>query len=157
MAAELLPTDRQLPALLRKITLAAQQTGVEFVIFRPSGAQGRAVLHGAADQISVYGDYHQVGSFLAELANMRRIVTVSDAEAADQHRHRRTGSRHAAEFTASAYSLNTTRRRRLPAAPHAGGRTAARRRRPMEQVVTIPARPRGEGARRDRARRAPAS
>src|SRR2546426_8046408 len=31
MAAELLPADRQLPVLLRRITLAAQQTGVEFV------------------------------------------------------------------------------------------------------------------------------
>src|SRR5206468_4081512 len=36
MAAELLPADRQLPVLLRRITLAAQQTGVEFVVFRPN-------------------------------------------------------------------------------------------------------------------------
>src|SRR5213594_4385293 len=32
MAAELLPVDRQLAALLRKITLAGQQTGVQFVM-----------------------------------------------------------------------------------------------------------------------------
>src|SRR5438128_670177 len=39
LAAELLPTDRDLPALLRKITLAGEQTGVSFVLFRPSAAQ----------------------------------------------------------------------------------------------------------------------
>jgi Tfp pilus assembly protein PilO len=39
MAAELLPTERQLAALLRRVTLAAQQTGVEFLMFRPTDAQ----------------------------------------------------------------------------------------------------------------------
>src|SRR5262245_36192631 len=36
MAAELLPVDRQFPALLRKVTLAGEQTGVEFQMFKPS-------------------------------------------------------------------------------------------------------------------------
>src|SRR6185503_1006007 len=39
MAAELLPTERQLAALLRRVTLAAQQTGVEFLMFRPTDAK----------------------------------------------------------------------------------------------------------------------
>src|SRR5437016_10017959 len=39
LAAELLPTDRQVAALLRKITLAAEQTGVHFVTFRTSGTK----------------------------------------------------------------------------------------------------------------------
>ena len=33
LASELLPTDRQLSALLRRLTLAGQQTGVRFVMF----------------------------------------------------------------------------------------------------------------------------
>src|SRR5687768_1540284 len=37
VAAELLPADRQMPALLRRITLAGQQAGVQFVTFRPAG------------------------------------------------------------------------------------------------------------------------
>src|SRR5512136_1611004 len=36
LAGELLPTDRQLGSLLRKITLAGQETGVRFVRFKPS-------------------------------------------------------------------------------------------------------------------------
>ena len=38
-ASELLPTDRQLAVLLRKISLAGQQTGVSFVMFKPGAAR----------------------------------------------------------------------------------------------------------------------
>src|SRR5207247_414251 len=75
--AELLRADRQLPVLLRRITLAAQQTGVEFVVFRPNEVKTEEHYVEMPMQLSVYGGYHQIGSFIAELANMRRIVTVS--------------------------------------------------------------------------------
>src|SRR5438093_4764383 len=60
-AAELLPTDRELPTLLRRITLAAQQTGVEFVVFRPSNAKTEEHYTEMPIQLSVYGGYHQIG------------------------------------------------------------------------------------------------
>lgn len=108
VAAELLPEDRQLPALLRRITLSAQQTGVEFISFRPAAVQTQEYFTEVPLQISVNGGYHQVGSFLAELANMRRIITVKNVRLTtntDQDNALLTTS---AEFTASAYSLNTT-------------------------------------------------
>ena len=80
LAAELLPTDRQVAALLRKITLAAQQTGVRFVTFRPSGPKNEQYYTEMPLQITVNGGYHQIGSFLAELANLRRIITVSNVK-----------------------------------------------------------------------------
>lgn len=109
LAAELLPTDRQMAALLRKITLSAQQTGVEFITFRPSGAKTEQYYTALPLQVKVNGGYHQVGSFLAELANMRRIITVSDVKlktnmSTNNNNGLLTTS---AEFTASAYSLNT--------------------------------------------------
>lgn len=105
LAAELLPADRQMPALLRKITLAGQQSGVEFVTFRPNGIKPQDHYTELPLQLHVQGGYHQVGSFLAELANMRRIVTVSNLSLktypqGDQYKTT------AAEFNASAYSLN---------------------------------------------------
>ena len=105
MAAELLPTDRQLPALLRKITLAAQQTGVDFVAFRPSDERSEQHYTELPVQISVFGDYHKIGSFIAELANMRRILTVSNLTLRANTKSE-TGVTTSAEFTASAYSLN---------------------------------------------------
>ena len=107
MASELLPTERQLPTLLRKITLAGQQTGITFTMFRPGPVQPSDYHTEMPIQVSVSGDYHSVGSFLAELANMRRIVTVSNLKLTSNSKNDGTGST-VAEFTASAYSLNTT-------------------------------------------------
>src|SRR5206468_7346134 len=58
LAAELLPTDRQVAALLRKITLAAEQTGVHFVTLRPSGPENEQYYAEMPLQISVNGGYH---------------------------------------------------------------------------------------------------
>jgi len=106
LAAELLPTDRQLSTLLRKITLAGQQTGVQFVMFKP-GSQRPMEYHTEMPvQISVTGPYHNIGSFLAELSNMRRIVTVSNLHLTTNARGEDGTT--SAEFVASAYSLNTS-------------------------------------------------
>lgn len=105
MAAELLPTDRQMPTLLRKITLAAQQTGVEFVVFKPEGAHAEQHYTEMPLQISVYGEYHKIGSFVAELANMRRIVTVANLKLKTKTSTDENVTT-SADFTASAYSLN---------------------------------------------------
>src|SRR6185503_922428 len=92
--------------LLRKITLAGQQTGVTFTMFRPGAVQPSDYHTEMPIAVSVAGDYHSVGSFLAELANMRRIVTVSNLKLTTNNKNDGTGST-VAEFTASAYSLNT--------------------------------------------------
>ena len=106
MASELLPTDRQLPTLLRKITLAGQQTGVTFTMFRPGSMKPSDYHTEMPINVAVSGDYHSVGSFLAELSNMRRIVTVSNLKLVTNGKSDGAGST-IAEFTASAYSLNT--------------------------------------------------
>ena len=107
MAAELLPADRQMAALLRKITLAAQQTGCQFVVFRPAGPRSDTYYTELPLQLSVNGGYHQVGSFLAELANMRRIITVANLKLKNNGSTKGDdGLTTSVDFTASAYSLN---------------------------------------------------
>ncbi len=109
LAAELLPTDRQLASLLRRITLAGQETGVQFLLFKPASSKSEAYYTQMPVQISVTGGYHQVGSFLAELANLRRIVTVTDVRLkVNTGANANALSTTSAEFTASAYSLNTS-------------------------------------------------
>jgi len=107
MAAELLPVDRQFPALLRKVTLAGEQTGVEFQMFKPSLPHPETYYTQLPVDITVNGGYHQVGAFLAELANMRRIVTVSNLKMSATTKVDDPGTT-SASITASAYSLNTT-------------------------------------------------
>ena len=105
-ASELLPTDRQLAVLLRKISLAGQQTGVAFVMFKPGATKAESYYTEMPVEISVYGGYHQIGSFLAELANMRRIVTVSNIHLTSNTKGDGLATT-MASVTASAYSLNT--------------------------------------------------
>ena len=114
LASELLPTDRQLSTMLRKITLAGQQTGVSFVLFRPGGNRPAEYHTELPVQISVQGNYHDVGAFLAELANMRRIVTVSNLKLTSVTKQ--GDGTTLADFTASAYSLNTAPTQPAPAA-----------------------------------------
>lgn len=106
LASELLPTDKQFAVLLRKITLAGQQTGVTFATFRPESPRPNEYHTELPINISVSGQYHSVGSFLAELANLRRIVTVSNLKLTTNSKNDMPGTT-IAEFTASAYSLNT--------------------------------------------------
>jgi len=108
-AAELLPTERQLPVLMRRISLAAQQSGVGFSMFRPAGPRNEQHYTETPIQISVFGNYHQIGSFLAELANMRRIVTVAHVQLKTNANIRDVDASAVAEFTASSYHLTTTR------------------------------------------------
>jgi type IV pilus assembly protein PilO len=105
-AAELLPTDRQIPVLLRRITLAAQQTGVEFAVFRPADVKTEQHYTELPLQLSVFGGYHQVGSFVAELSNMKRIITVTNLQLKANAKGSDATATVSAEFTASAYSLN---------------------------------------------------
>jgi type IV pilus assembly protein PilO len=105
MAAELLPADHEMPALLRKLTLAGEQTGVTFVSFRPGGLRPETYYTEMPIEITVHGDYHQTGAFLAELANMRRIVTVNNLKVTSNDKGDDGSS--VVSMTASAYSLNT--------------------------------------------------
>jgi len=111
LASELLPADRQLPTLLRKITLAGQQTGITFTLFRPAAMKPSDYHTEMPINVAVSGDYHAVGSFLAELSNMRRIVTVTNLKLTTNNKPDGSGTT-TAEFTASAFSLNTA-----PASP----------------------------------------
>jgi len=128
MAAELLPTERQLAVLLRKISLAGQQTGVTFVMFKPAPARAETYYTTMPIDIMVFGGYHQVGSFLAELANLRRIVTVSNMRLTSNTKGDGLATT-SASMTASAYSLiaNPTPAP-APATPPA----------PKEETVDVP-------------------
>jgi type IV pilus assembly protein PilO len=108
MAAELLPADKELPTLLRKVTLAAEETGCRFMSFRPGVARPQQYYSEMPMQISITGDYHSVGSFLAELANMRRIITVSGVHLKPTPKGNGSSDlgTTTADFVASAFSLN---------------------------------------------------
>ncbi len=76
-AQELLPEEKEMPDLLRQVTMAGSRAGIEFALFQP-GAQVAKEFHSEHPvTVTVRGNYHQVGSFLGRLSNMERIVNVS--------------------------------------------------------------------------------
>jgi type IV pilus assembly protein PilO len=77
-AQELLPEEKEMPDLLRAVTTAGSRAGVEFALFQPKPSVAAEFHTAHPIQVTVRGTYHQVGSFLGRLANMDRIVNVTD-------------------------------------------------------------------------------
>lgn len=105
MAAELLPPDREVPGLLRKITLAGQQSGIIFQQVRPEPPVTKEHYVELPIHITVRGGYHQIGQFLAQLANLERIVNVGTVSLASFTAPDETGTCEA-NFQITAYMMN---------------------------------------------------
>jgi type IV pilus assembly protein PilO len=106
MAAELLPTEKEMPGVLRRLTLAGQQCGVQFESFRPDPEIGRDHYTEVPIQLKVVGGYHQVGQFLAEVANMPRIMRVSNLQIQANTKSEDPDQTTAADLVITVYTLN---------------------------------------------------
>jgi type IV pilus assembly protein PilO len=77
VAQELLPSQKEVASLLRKVTLAGQEAGVKFLLFKPGEAKAQAYFTENPVQVSVTGGFHRAGTFLSEIAELSRLVNVS--------------------------------------------------------------------------------
>lgn len=77
VAQTLLPEENEMPDLLRKVTAAGQQSGVEFELFRPQTPVNQGFYSDNPVEVRIAGGFHQTGVFLSRLANLNRIVNVS--------------------------------------------------------------------------------
>lgn len=77
VAQTLLPEQNEMPNLLRKVTAAGQQSGVEFELFRPTNTVSQGFYSDNPVEVRIQGGYHQTAVFLSRLANLNRIVNVS--------------------------------------------------------------------------------
>jgi type IV pilus assembly protein PilO len=78
VASTLLPEENEMPALLRKVTAAGKQSGIDFKLFRPEPTLVREFYTDNPVSVRVQGGYHQTGVFLSRLANLNRIVNVEN-------------------------------------------------------------------------------
>ena len=111
-AQKLLPEEKEMPDLLRRVTTAGVRAGVEFVLFEPQSPAPRDFYSEHPVKVKVRGGFHQVGIFLSRLANMPRIVNVSRLQLVQPTAPKSRGKRQiknfstvGAEFTLSAYTL----------------------------------------------------
>ena len=112
-AQELLPQEEEMPDLLRKVTTAGNKAGVEFMLFQPKPPVVKEMFKEHPVSVRVRGGYHELGIFLTRLANLSRIVNVTDlkinaAVAAKDTKKSRVNTLNEtiiADFTLSAYTL----------------------------------------------------
>lgn len=76
VAQDLLPEQNEISPLLRQITAAGTQSGLEFVRFAPQPALAHGFYAENPIQVEVEGSYHQVGNFISQLSNLNRIINV---------------------------------------------------------------------------------
>ena len=77
-AQKLLPTQKEMEGLLKDITLAGQNSGVTFLLFRPMDATEHNYYFEHPIQIKTSSNFHQLGQFLSKIATMNRIVNVME-------------------------------------------------------------------------------
>jgi type IV pilus assembly protein PilO len=77
-AQSLLPQEKEVAELLRKITRAGNQAGIDFLLFEPQPQIRKEFIAENPVKIKVQGQYHQLGIFLSKVANLDRIVNVSN-------------------------------------------------------------------------------
>jgi type IV pilus assembly protein PilO len=77
-AQGLLPKDKEVADLLRKVTRIGSQAGIDFLLFEPQAAVPKEFITENPVKVRVRGEYHQLGIFLSKVANLDRIVNVSN-------------------------------------------------------------------------------
>jgi type IV pilus assembly protein PilO len=77
-AQGLLPKEKEVADLLRKVTRVGNQAGVDFLLFEPQAPVPKEFITENPVKVTVRGEYHQLGIFLSKVANLDRIINVSN-------------------------------------------------------------------------------
>jgi len=77
VAQELLPSQKEVASLLRKVTIAGQESGVHFTLFKPGDPKPSTYFTENPVQVTVTGGFHRAGAFLGEISDLSRLVNVS--------------------------------------------------------------------------------
>ena len=104
VAQELLPTQKEVASLLRKVTIAGQESGVKFVLFKPGAPNPGTDFTENPVQVTVTGGFHRAGQFLGEIAELSRLVNVSQLRVKGFEKGDLDDTVQA-EFVATAYTL----------------------------------------------------
>ncbi len=108
-AQSLLPHEKEVAQLLRKVTRAGTQAGIEFDLFEPQPPIAKEFITENPVKVRVRGDYHEVGVFLSKVANLDRIINVSNLRVQPFKDKDNTGGFTVeAEMTMTAFTMQET-------------------------------------------------
>lgn len=87
---EFIPQSEEVPELLDAISKEAQLTGIELSRIRPQAAEVGEFYTKQIWELSVLGDYHAVGRYLARIASLPRIIKPTNIQIATAPQSRAT-------------------------------------------------------------------
>ena len=77
-AKKMLPTEASISTLLTTLTKRSAKNEVKIKHLKPLGRSSKEKYDEIRIEMEVHGGYHNIGSFLADLNNMERIVNVKN-------------------------------------------------------------------------------
>jgi type IV pilus assembly protein PilO len=78
-----LPNSKEIPSLLTSITTVGKNAGLDFLVFRPKSEIPKDFYADVPVDIVVSGSYFSVANFFAAVANLPRIVNISNVAFTD--------------------------------------------------------------------------
>ncbi|MBN2706227.1 MAG: type 4a pilus biogenesis protein PilO [Deltaproteobacteria bacterium] len=78
-----LPDDKEIPALLLKISKLGKDAKLDFNLFQPLATRNRDFYAEVPIDVEVSGSYHAVGRFFSQICAMPRIVNIRDFSLGD--------------------------------------------------------------------------
>ena len=78
-----LPNSKEIPSLLTSITALGKNAGLDFLVFRPKGEVVKDFYAEVPVDIVVSGSYFSVANFFAAIANLPRIVNITNVAFSD--------------------------------------------------------------------------
>lgn len=78
-----LPNSKEIPALLTSITTIGKNAGLDFLVFKPKPESKKGFYADVPVDITVSGSYFSVANFFAAVANLPRIVNITNVDFAE--------------------------------------------------------------------------
>jgi type IV pilus assembly protein PilO len=101
-----LPEEKDIPRLLTQVNTLGQQSGLEFLLFRPGAPVKKGFYAEVPIDVRVEGQYHSLGGFLDRVSKLERIVTVSDVKIVPLSTQQQRGDRSiVADLKATTYTF----------------------------------------------------
>jgi type IV pilus assembly protein PilO len=101
-----LPEEKEIPKLLTQVNTLGQQSGLEFLLFRPAAPVKKGFYAEVPIEIRVQGEYHSLGAFLDRVSKLERIVNVADIRIGPlSTQQQRAGRSISADFRATTFTF----------------------------------------------------
>jgi len=102
-----LPEEKEIPKLLTQVNTLGQQSGLEFLLFRPAAPVKKGFYAEVPIEIRVEGEYHTLGTFLDRVSKLERIVNVADLRISplSAEKQQKSGRAINADFKATTFTF----------------------------------------------------